>query len=223
MLCITSVMLSKRITPEVSTRGLIKESVSFSVKDFLQIHSKGSCSMTRTVWWHLKIIFTCEKESSSLQQYSPQSRSYSWPLEYLKEKKKKKTSVGSTWNTKSRRERKHIFSSSRTKTTVQGEGETDGRIKHINGKTRGKRPFFFIILHFFCDFSLCIKRQCIRPPFVQYLLHSSPVSSPPPLLSSPLLCAPPRSLPSSPIQADVSFDPWIPRLTPLSPILPGSY
>lgn len=125
-----------------------------------------------------KIIFTCEKESRSLQKYINHNQGHIHDRLNIKKKKKKRHQWAVHEIQRADENGNTFFSSSRTKTMVQREGETDGRIKHINGKTRGKRPFFFIILHFFCDFSLCIKRQCIRPPFVQYLLHSSPVSSP---------------------------------------------
>lgn len=88
------------------------------------------------------------------------------------------TPLGSPWNAKSWRERKPIFLQP-IKTTVKREGEeTDGRIKDINVKTRGKRQFF-IILDFFVTFPFVSSVNV----FVR-LLYS--ISSPPPLLSSPL-------------------------------------
>lgn len=77
MLYITSVMLSKRITLEVSTRGLIKKISVILRERYFADSFQRLLQYEEDNLMTSKIIFTCEKESSSLQQYSPQSRSYS--------------------------------------------------------------------------------------------------------------------------------------------------
>lgn len=221
------------ITSEVPSRGFNVSSMSvwFHVRHFLHIQAKG-CTAVRKRWSYIMYI-TYILNICSFQQYSAQSRSNSWLLEF----EKKDTSADGVRNTKSRREWRDgqpIFSS-RTKTTALRKREADRRIKHINGKTSGKKDLFYN-LDFFGDFF---------PPFVssvnlfvRLLCIISPLSSP----CTPLLCSPPLSSPlpscsllfcppllSSSISPFVSysgrhfFDPRIPRLTPLSPILSGSY
>lgn len=125
--------------------------------------------------------------------------------------KKKDTSAGGIRNTRSRQEWKdgqHIFSS-RTKTTALRKREADRRIKHINGKTSGKKTFFIIWIFFVIFFPLLYQTSIYSLPFVHYLSSLLPMHSSPPLLSSsallssPLLLSSPR--PSTPLLLYRSF------------------